>query len=117
MTAITGLRGTGQFTTDFRPTNYRELFTLLEPNGTAPLQALLSMAGSESTDDPKYNHFRDEMPDRTLTVDGAIASSSTGTVVVDNDDDEAFVVSGAILQNQATGEIMHATADANLGTI
>ena len=116
MTAITGLRGTGQFTTDFRPTNYRELFTLLEPNGTAPLQALLSMAGSESTDDPKYNHFRDEMPDRTLTVDGAIASSSTGTVVVDNDDDEAFVVSGAILQNQATGEIMHATADANLGT-
>jgi len=116
MTAITGLRGTGHFTTDFRPTNYRELFTLLEPNGTAPLQALLSMAGSESTDDPKYNHFRDEMPDRTLTVDGAIASSSTGTVVVDNDDDEAFVVSGAILQNQATGEIMHATADANLGT-
>jgi hypothetical protein len=116
MTAITGLRGTGQFTTDFRPTNYRELFTLLEPNGTAPLQALLSMAGSESTDDPKYNHFRDEMPDRTLTVDGAVASTSTGTIVVDNDDDEAFVVSGAILQNQATGEIMHATADANLGT-
>lgn len=61
MTAISGLRGTGQFNTDFRPTNYRELFTLLEPNGTAPLQALLSMAGSEATDDPKYNHFRDEM--------------------------------------------------------
>jgi len=116
MTAITGLRGTGQFDTSFRPTNYRELFTLLEPNGTAPLQALLSMAGSESTDDPKYNHFRDELPDRTLTVNGAVASTSTTSVVVDNDDDEAFVVAGTILQNQTTGEIMRATADANLAT-
>ena len=115
MTAITGLRGTGQFGTEFRPTNYRELFTLLEPNGTAPLQALLSMAGSESTDDPKFNHFRDELPNRTLTVNGAIANTTGTTITVDNDDDEAFVVAGTILQNQTTGEIMRATADANLG--
>ena len=115
MTAITGLRGTGQFDASFRPTNYRELFTLLEPNGTAPLQALLSMAGSESTDDPKYNHFRDELPNRTVTVNGAVASTSTTAITLDNDDDEAFIVTGTILQNQTTGEIMRATADANLG--
>lgn len=58
---IIGLRGTGEFSTDFRPTNYRELFALLEPNGTAPLNALLSMTNGEETDDPKFNHFRDEM--------------------------------------------------------
>lgn len=110
MAAISGLRGTGQFTTDFRPTNYRELFTLLEPNGTAPLQALLSMAGSEATDDPKYNHFRDELPDRKLTVDGAIASTTTTSVTVDASDDEAFVVPGTILINVDTGEVMRATA-------
>ena len=92
MAAISGLRGTGQFTTDFRPTNYRELFTLLEPNGSAPLQALLSMAGSESTDDPKYNHFRDELPDRKLQVNGAVASATTTTVTVDASDDEVFVI-------------------------
>ena len=86
MTAITGLRGTGQFGTEFRPTNYRELFTLLEPNGTAPLQALLSMAGSESTDDPKFNHFRDELPNRTLTVNGAIANTTGTTITVDDGD-------------------------------
>ena len=114
MTAITGLRGTGQFGTEFRPTNYRELFTLLEPNGTAPLQALLSMAGSESTDDPKFNHFRDELPNRTVTVNGAVASTTTTAITLDNDDDEAFIVAGTILQNQTTGEIMRATADANL---
>lgn len=116
MTAITGLRGTGQFSVDFRPTNYRELFTLLEPNGTAPLQALLAMAGSEATDDPKYNHFRDELPDRKLTVNGAIASTSTGAVVVNSSDDLNFVVAGAVIVNVDTGEVMHATANANTGT-
>lgn len=110
MAAIQGLRGSGQFTTDFRPTNYRELFTLLEPNGTAPLQALLSMAGSEATDDPKYNHFRDELPDRKLTIDGAIADAVTTTIVVDAADDENFVVPGTILINVATGEVMRATS-------
>lgn len=116
MAAIQGLRGTGQFTTDFRPTNYRELFTLLEPNGTAPLQALLAMAGSEATDDPKFNHFRDELPARALTVNGAIASTSTGSIVVDASDAENFVVAGTILYNVATGEVMRATANANTST-
>ena len=113
MAAISGLRGTGQFSTDFRPTNYRELFTLLEPNGSAPLQALLSMTGSESTDDPKYNHFRDELPDRKLQVNGAVASTSTTTVTVDASDDEAFVIPGTIIYNTVTGEVMRATAAAN----
>ena len=54
MAALQGLRGTGEFSTDFRPKNYRELFTLLEPNGNAPLNALLSMTSSESTDDPEF---------------------------------------------------------------
>ena len=113
MAAIQGLRGTGQFTTDFRPTNYRELFTLLEPNGTAPLQALLAMTSSESTDDPKYNHFRDELPTRTIIVNGALNNSAT-TLTFDNDTaDEAFIVNGTVLHNPATGENILATADAN----
>jgi hypothetical protein len=110
MTAIQGLRGTGQFTTDFRPTNYRELFTLLEPNGSAPLQALLSMTGSESTDDPKYNHYRDELPDRKLQINGAVASTSTASITVDAADDQQFVVPGTIIVNVDTGEVMRATA-------
>ena len=110
MTAIQGLRGTGQFTTDFRPTNYRELFTLLEPNGTAPLQALLAMTGSESTDDPKYNHFRDELPDRTLTASAAATASAT-SVVYTNDDDEAFIVAGTLIYVPSTGEVLRVTAN------
>jgi hypothetical protein len=109
--AIQGLRGTGEFNSDFRPKNYRELFTLLEPNGNAPLNALLAMGSSESTNDPEYKNFRDELPDRKLKVDGAVASTSTTTVTIDASDDNKFAVKGAIIVNSETGEVMHATAD------
>lgn len=112
--AILGLRGTGEFTTDFRPTNYRELFTLLEPNGTAPLNALMSMAGSQETDDPKFNHFRDELPNRVLTVDaGGTVAANVTTINVFASSDESFVVTGVTLTNVRTGEVMRATANAN----
>lgn len=110
MSAILGLRGTGQFTTDFRPTNYRELFTLIEPNGTAPLNALLSMAQSESTDDPKYNHFRDELPSRVLTVNAAHVAGDAA-ITVTNISDNNFVVPNTLLLNTTTNEIVRATAN------
>ena len=68
VTAIAGLRGPGSFGTDFRPTNYRESYLLLEPNGSAPFTALLSMAQGEATDDSQFNVFRDELPDRVVKV-------------------------------------------------
>jgi len=117
MAAIQGMRGTGEFGTDFRPKNYRELFTLLEPNGNAPLNALLSMGSSESTDDPSFKNFRDELPDRTLTVNGAIASTSTASITIDASDDNKYAIKGAIVINQTTGEVMQATADTTSTTL
>ena len=111
MAAIQGLRGTGEFSTDFRPKNYRELFTLMEPNGNAPLNALLAMGSSEPTDDPEFKNFRDELPDRKMTVNGAVASTSTGTITLDASDDNKYAISGAIVVNSGTGEVMHVTAD------
>lgn len=109
--AIQGLRGTGEFSTDFRPKNYRELFTMLEPNGNAPLNALLAMGSSESTDDPEFKNFRDELPERVLTVNGAIASTSTASITIDAADDNKYAIAGAIVVNSETGEVMHVTAD------
>ena len=117
MAAIQGLRGSGEFSTDFRPKNYRELFTLLEPNGNAPLNALLAMGSSEPTDDPEYKNFRDELPERKLTVNGAVASTSTGTITIDASDDNKFAISGAIVVNSETGEVMHVTADTTATTL
>ena len=117
MAAIQGLRGSGEFSTDFRPKNYRELFTLMEPNGNAPLNALLAMGSSEPTDDPEYKNFRDELPDRKLTVNGAVASTSTGSITIDASDDNKFAVNGSIVVNSATGEVMHVTADTTATTL
>ncbi len=112
MAALQGLRGTGQFDVNFRPKNYREIFTLLEPNGNAPLNALLSMSGSEATDDPEFINFRDELPNRKLQVNGAVASTSTTSITVDAGNDNLFAVTGTIVVNSQTGEVMRCTADA-----
>ena len=118
-TPIQGLRGSGQFDTTFRPRNYRELFTLLEPNGNSPLNALLSMGQSESTNDPAFRNFRDELPERRMKVDGAV--TSTGTIAEDitlhGDNENKFAVKGAIIVNSETGEVMHATADTTATTL
>lgn len=113
MAGIQGLRGTGQFDSDFRPKNYRELFSLLEPNGNAPLNAMLAMTGSEATDDASYKNFRDELPNRALTVNGAVASASTTAITVDAGNDNLFAVAGSIIVNAQTGEVMRTTADAS----
>ena len=110
MAGIQGLRGTGQFTTDFRPKNYRELFTLLEPNGNAPLNALLSMTSSEATDDPAFKNFRDELPARALVADGAATNSAT-TIKITNNNAGTFAVAGTLIVNSATNEVMRCTAD------
>ena len=34
------------------------------------------MTSSEGTDDPEYKNFRDELPDRKLSVNGAVASQA-----------------------------------------
>ena len=121
-TPIQGLRGTGQFTETFRPRNYRELYTLLEPNGTAPLQALLSMGSSESSNDPEIRLFRDELPERRMKINMDTDSNDDGTndspiaanvtsLTVDLDDENKFAIAGSIIVNSRTGEVMRATAD------
>ena len=110
--AIQGLRGTGQFDNDHRPKNYRELFTLLEPNGNAPLNALLAMGQSQSTDDPEYKNFRDELPERRLQIDNGVGYDANATsLAIDAGDDNKFAVAGAIIVSAATGEVMLVTAD------
>lgn len=114
-TAVQGLRGTGEFSTDFRPKNYRELFTLLEPNGNAPLNAMLAMTSSESTDDPEYKNFRDELPDRKLIVGVAVpgtpASGASENITLTASNMNIYAVAGSLVANLRTGEVYYVTAD------
>ena len=117
-TGVQGLRGSGEFSTDFRPTNYRELFTLLEPNGSAPFNALLAMTSGEATDDPQFNHFRDEIPERVVKINNSGGYNATATsIVIDADIEVGFLTAGTLLANARTGEIMRVTSDASGTTL
>ena len=96
--AIAGLRGTGSadWATDERPKNFREMILWRQPNGQAPLTALLSKVRSESTDDPEFAWYEEQMDALRLTVNYTTGYSTTDTslVVTSNVTDATDVVAG-----------------------
>jgi hypothetical protein len=68
-----GMRGTGDWVANQRPTNWREQILYLYPNGMAPLTAILSMLGSSSVDDPLFNWWTQTQS----SVGGALAGIFT----------------------------------------
>lgn len=78
--AIAGLRGTGNWTTDERPKNFRELILWRDPNGSAPLTSLMSKMKKENTDDPEYSWYEEELTIVRLTL--GTATTTTTTLVV-----------------------------------
>lgn len=77
--AFAGLRGTGDYGTDERPKNFRELILWRQPNGMAPLTALLSKMGSESTDDPEFSWWEEELNQVRLQISYTTGFSTTDT--------------------------------------
>lgn len=103
MAAVLGLRGSGNFTSDERPRNWREMILYLFPNGEAPLTALLSMLKSQPTDDPEYNWWEKRLEQqRMLQSGGATATAVTISVVSHAMD----AVAGTIIMNETTNEQM-----------
>lgn len=82
MSAFLGMRGTGDWATDQRPTNYRESILFLYPNGSMPLTAIMSKMKSEKTDDPQFSWWTKTLPTQAGTVTGVytdVALSSAYT--------------------------------------
>lgn len=77
--AIAGLRGSGDFATDERPKNFREMILFRDPAGQAPLTALLSRVRTESTDDPEFVWYEEELNALRLTVNYTTGYSTTDT--------------------------------------
>lgn len=88
MAAVAGLRGTGDWGTDERPKNFRELIMWRNPNGSAPLFALTSRVASESVNDPEFSWWDEPNDLIRLQVNGALTNVAT-TVVVDSGDPDA----------------------------
>ncbi len=88
MAAVAGLRGTGDWATDERPKNFREYILWRNPNGSAPLFALMAKMADESTDDPEFVWWDEPLDIVRLQVNGALTNVAT-TCVVDSGDPSA----------------------------
>ena len=77
MAAVAGLRGTGDFGTDERPKNFREMILFLQPNGSAPIFGLTSKVRKRTVDDAEYSWWDEPNDLVRLQVNGAHLSSDT----------------------------------------
>ena len=114
--ATLGMRGTGSFAADHRPENYREKYLMLEPNGSAPLTAILSMLPSEATDDPEFHNFRKDLPDFRFTHSGTATASGT-TLTATSATDLSFIRIGMLMRNFTTGEVVKVTGTPTTTTL
>lgn len=123
--AVAGLRGTGDWGTDERPKNFREMILWRNPNGQAPLTALLSKMKSESTNDPEFSWYEEEMNALRLTVNYTTGYATTDTsIVVSSNVTDAFdVVAGDVflvekaLTSAYNNEVVVAASVTNATTI
>jgi len=103
MTTIAGLRGTGDFGTDERPQSFREYILWREPNGAAPLQALMAKMRSEEPPTPDFNWWEEEQGPIRLQVNNASGITTTATTInVDNGDARELVAGDLLLVEKST---------------
>lgn len=88
MSAVAGLRGTGDWGTDERPKNFREFILRRNPNGSAPIFALMARVQKESTDDPEFSWWDEPNDIVRVTVNGALVAADT-VVTIDSADPDA----------------------------
>lgn len=103
MSSIAGLRGTGDWGTGERPKNFREMILWRNPNGSAPLTALLGKMKTEKVDDPEFNWWEEELnPVRVATGADLSASSTAVTLTAGGID---LVPGDVLLVEKAEGAV------------
>src|SRR5574343_436250 len=114
--AFAGLRGTGDWGTDERPINFREAILWMQPNGSAPLMAMLGKAKTEKVDDPEFSWWEETLePVRVRLNDGTDMSDSDTTVILD--DGALKLVPGDILQVEKTESSSYTNELLRVGTV
>ena len=85
MAGIAGLRGTGNWGTDERPKNFREMIQWMSPNGMAPIFGLTSKAGKMSVNDPEFAFWVETQALVRLQLNGTHGAAAT-LITVDSAD-------------------------------
>lgn len=94
MSGIAGLRGTGNWSTDERPKDFRESILFFNPNGTAAIFGLTAKAGKKTVKDPEFAWWNETQNLVRLTVNGALSASDL-TVTVSSLDPTATTLAAA----------------------
>lgn len=102
MSAFAGVRGTGNWGTDERPKNFREAILWANPNGSAPLTALLARARKESVDDPEFSWWTEKLEPVRISINYTTGYSTTDTASLVVDADALKLVPGDVLQVEMT---------------
>ena len=107
MPAVAGLRGTGDFGTDERPKNFREMILFMNPNGTAPIFALTSKARKKTVDDPEYAWWDETNVLMRLQINGS-HTSGVSLINVDSVDPTATTldVNYGVASNLKPGDML-----------
>ena len=100
--SVMGLRGTGDWGTDERPKNFREMILWRNPNGSAPLTALMSKMRKSATTDPEFSWWEEELAPIRLEVNGLITTVSHTTITVDGGDARDLVAGDLLMVEKAT---------------
>lgn len=85
MSAIAGLRGSGDFGADERPKDFREMIMWRPQRGTVPMTALMARAKKASVADPEFSWWDEAQAIVRLQVNGALGTGDT-LVTVDSGD-------------------------------
>ena len=107
--ATLGTRGTGAFSNDERPKNWRQMLLMLFPNGEAPLTAFLSKMKDEATDDPEFNWWEKGLPSQRTTINFGAGYNAAATAFVVADG--TIFKKGHVLLDLRTNEQMFVTTD------
>lgn len=102
MAGIAGLRGTDNWGTDERPKNFREMILWRNPNGSAPLTALMARMKSESVNDPEFNWWEEELNAIRVTMAGFGGAANVGSTTFDLVSGGLDLVPGDILMVEKT---------------
>lgn len=112
--SFAGLRGTNSYGADERPKSFRETILFADPNGSAPLTALMSQTKEESVTDPEFSWWEELMTQRRVVLTAAIAdgvatAASVAAGTVDGSTGGLSLVAGDLLMVESATGIVGAT--------
>ena len=107
---VLGMRGTGSFSADERPKNYREGILRIDPNTKATLTAFLGMTPDAETTDPEFKWFEKGLLSQRVIVSGAQTAGDT-TLELQGTAPGKVIKKGHSLFNERTLEVVWVTAD------